>query len=147
MMVSVYETWEKPPSNKVLKWHSMLMRGRRDIVDLGCYRTSGDPMQAVSGHIGKRLVHFEAPPSARNRRRYARMAHTAPPARHPHTQPEKELQLLLHQLNLTLPDRPLPRLEDLKKDYETHDERWMSLADHNRFEESILKPGELLSDG
>ncbi len=32
-----------------------------------------------------------------------------------YTQPEKELQLLLHQLNLTLPGQPPPRLEELKK--------------------------------
>jgi transposase len=32
-----------------------------------------------------------------------------------YTQPEKELQLLLHQLNLTLPDQPPPRIEELKK--------------------------------
>jgi transposase len=32
-----------------------------------------------------------------------------------YTQPEKEQQLLLHQLNLTLPDQPPPRLEDLQK--------------------------------
>ena len=31
------------------------------------------------------------------------------------TQPEKDLQLLLHQLNLTLPDQPPPRLEELNK--------------------------------
>jgi len=30
-----------------------------------------------------------------------------------YTQPEKELQLLLHQLNLTLPDQPPPRIEEL----------------------------------
>ncbi len=32
-----------------------------------------------------------------------------------YSQPEKELQLLLHQLNLTLPEQPPPRLEELKK--------------------------------
>jgi transposase len=32
-----------------------------------------------------------------------------------YTQPEKDLQLLLHQLNLNLPDQPPPRLEVLKK--------------------------------
>ena len=32
-----------------------------------------------------------------------------------YTQPEKDLKLLLHQLNLTLPDQPPPRLEDLQK--------------------------------
>jgi hypothetical protein len=33
-----------------------------------------------------------------------------------YTQPEKDLQLLLLQLNLTLPDQPPPRIEDLKKE-------------------------------
>jgi transposase len=32
-----------------------------------------------------------------------------------YTQPEKDQQLLLHQLNLTLPNQPPPRLEELKK--------------------------------
>ncbi len=32
-----------------------------------------------------------------------------------YTQPEKDLQLLLHQLNLRLPEQPPPRLEELKK--------------------------------
>jgi transposase len=32
------------------------------------------------------------------------------------TQPAKDLQLLLHQLNLALPDQPPPRLEELKKE-------------------------------
>jgi transposase len=31
-----------------------------------------------------------------------------------YTQPEKDLQLLLHQLNLRLPDQPPPKIEDLK---------------------------------
>jgi len=31
------------------------------------------------------------------------------------TQPEKDVQLLLHQLNLTLPEQPPPRIEDLEK--------------------------------
>ena len=32
-----------------------------------------------------------------------------------YTQPEKDLQLLLHQLDLTLPDQPSPRIEELQK--------------------------------
>jgi len=32
-----------------------------------------------------------------------------------YTQPGKDVQLLLHQLNLTLPEQPPPRLEELKK--------------------------------
>jgi len=31
-----------------------------------------------------------------------------------YTQPEKDQQLLLHQLSLMLPEQPPPRLEDLK---------------------------------
>ena len=66
MTVNVYETWKKALSDKVLfQWHSMLMLGRHDLVDVGRYRTSSHPMQVVSGHVGKRKVHFEAPPSNR----------------------------------------------------------------------------------
>ncbi len=32
-----------------------------------------------------------------------------------YTQPEKDIQLLIHQLDLTLPDQPPPRIEELKK--------------------------------
>jgi hypothetical protein len=32
-----------------------------------------------------------------------------------YTQPEKDLQLLLQQLNLMLPEQPPPRFEELKK--------------------------------
>ena len=66
MTISVYENWPEALSNEILfKWHSMLVRGRHDLVNVGCYRTSIDPMQVVSGHVGKRKVHFEAPPSDR----------------------------------------------------------------------------------
>jgi len=66
MMVSVYETWDKVLSNKaLLKWHSMLVCGRKDLVDVGRYRRSAHPMQVVSGPVSKRKIHFEAPPSER----------------------------------------------------------------------------------
>jgi Fic family protein len=66
MTVSVYEKWSEALSNESLfKWHSMLVQGRRDLIDIGRYRTSTHPMQVVSGHVGKRKVHFEAPPSDR----------------------------------------------------------------------------------
>ena len=39
------------------------MNGRRDLVDIGCYRRHDDPMQIVSGPIHRPRVHFEAPPS------------------------------------------------------------------------------------
>lgn len=41
------------------------MNGRRDIVDVGHYRTHADPMQIVSGPLQAPRVHFEAPPSDR----------------------------------------------------------------------------------
>ena len=43
----------------------MLMTARRDITDIGCYRTHPDPMRVVSGAHGDITVHFEAPPSER----------------------------------------------------------------------------------
>src|SRR3546814_7267924 len=43
----------------------MLMNGRRDLADIGAYRTHADPMQIVSGTLHAPRVHFEAPPSDR----------------------------------------------------------------------------------
>jgi Fic family protein len=42
----------------------MLMNGRRDIADIGRYRTHAAAMQIVSGALHAPRVHFEAPPSA-----------------------------------------------------------------------------------
>src|SRR3546814_9291064 len=44
-------------------WHGMLMNGRRDLADIGRYRTHVDPMQIVSGDLHAPRVHYEAPPS------------------------------------------------------------------------------------
>src|SRR3546814_1420335 len=41
----------------------MLMNGRRDLADIGRYRTHVDPMQIVSGDLHAPRVHYEAPPS------------------------------------------------------------------------------------
>jgi Fic family protein len=43
----------------------MLTNGRRDLKDIGRYRTSDEPMQIISGPYGAEKTHFEAPPSAR----------------------------------------------------------------------------------
>ncbi len=65
MTVDVYRTWADPLSDGAMfRWHSMLTKGRRDLTDMGCYRTSPESMQVVSGSIDRRKVHFEAPPSA-----------------------------------------------------------------------------------
>jgi Fic family protein len=73
MMVDLHRNFAEPLSDEVLfRWHEMLMNGRRDIKDVGCYRTGDGPMQVVSGPIHEPHVHFEAPPSDRLKREMAR---------------------------------------------------------------------------
>lgn len=65
MTVDLFRSFAAPLSDRVLfGWHRMLMSGRRDLTDVGRYRTGREPMQVISGAIGKPKVHFEAPPSA-----------------------------------------------------------------------------------
>ncbi len=45
-------------------WHAMLLGADHAINVVGAYRTDPSPMQVVSGPDYKRVVHFEAPPSA-----------------------------------------------------------------------------------
>jgi Fic family protein len=64
MMVGLYKTYSEPLSHEMLfVWHKMLMSGRKDLKDLGRYRTGTEPMQVVSGRTGSPKIHFEAPPS------------------------------------------------------------------------------------
>ena len=64
MMVDLYRSFSRPVSSEMLfAWHAMVTSGRRDLIDVGKYRTSQEPMQIVSGPIGNPKVHFEAPPS------------------------------------------------------------------------------------
>jgi len=66
MMVDLYESFAEPLSDDMLfQWHKMLTLGRRDLVDIGRYRTGKEPMQIISGAVGAERVHFEAPPSKR----------------------------------------------------------------------------------
>ncbi len=88
MMVDLYRTFSAPLSEETLfGWHRMLMSGRRDIKGVGCYRTSDEPMQVVSGAIGAPKIHFEAPPSAQVPREMAGFidwfTHTAPEGTEP----------------------------------------------------------------
>lgn len=41
----------------------MITNGRKDLKDIGNYRTHEEPMQVICGPIGNSKVHFEAPPS------------------------------------------------------------------------------------
>lgn len=66
MMADLYRNFAAPLEDKTLfAWHAMLMSGATTVRAAGCYRTRADPMQVVSGPDYKRMVHFEAPPSAR----------------------------------------------------------------------------------
>jgi len=65
VMVDLYRGFDAPLSHALLfEWHNMLTNGRRDLNDIGRYRTHTDPMQIVSGAIYAPKVHFEAPPSS-----------------------------------------------------------------------------------
>ena len=64
LMVDLYRSYAQPLTDRQLfDWHTMLMHGRRDIKDIGAYRTHADPMQIVSGPLHAPNVHYEAPPS------------------------------------------------------------------------------------
>ncbi len=62
MMVDLYRSFAAPLSHETLfAWHRMLVSGRRDLEDVGRYRTGKEPMQVVSRTIYEPKVHFEAP--------------------------------------------------------------------------------------
>ena len=49
---------------KLFAWHKMLLKEQKRI-NIGMWRSHEDPMQDISGALGKEKVHFEAPPSSR----------------------------------------------------------------------------------
>ena len=65
LMVDVRNSFQDPlTEEKLFEWHKMLMSGQRRKLDIGMWRTHEEPMQVISGPIGKWKIHFEAPPSA-----------------------------------------------------------------------------------
>ena len=65
LMLDVRKSFAEPLSEeKILAWHEMLMKGNR-MVRVGAWRAHDEPMQVVSGPIGRQKVHYEAPPSSR----------------------------------------------------------------------------------
>lgn len=88
MMVDLYRSYAAPLNHETLfEWHRMLMRGRRDLKNMGQYRTGKEPMEVVSGAIYNPRVHFEAPPSSKMPGEMARFIRwfnrTAPGGREP----------------------------------------------------------------
>ncbi|AWW31122.1 DUF4172 domain-containing protein [Echinicola strongylocentroti] len=66
MMVHLYRNYHTPLDKETLcLWHKMITNGRMDLKNIGTYRTHEDPMQVVSGPMGREIIHFEAPPSSR----------------------------------------------------------------------------------
>ena len=66
MMVDLNSSFREPLSRATLfRWHKMIVSGRRDVKEVGKYRTGKEPMQIVSSAVEKPRVHFEAPPSAK----------------------------------------------------------------------------------
>jgi Fic family protein len=65
LMIQVRSSFAKPLSEALLfEWHEMLMEANR-YIQAGQWRSDSEPMQVVSGALGKEKVHFEAPPSER----------------------------------------------------------------------------------
>lgn len=63
LMIDVRNTWAVPLTReKLFDWHRMLF-GNHSNMMVGQWRTHSEPMQVVSGALGKEVVHFEAPPS------------------------------------------------------------------------------------
>jgi Fic family protein len=65
MTVELYRTFAEPLSDEMLfRWHAMVMSGRRDLKDVGRYRTGSEPMQVISDAMYEPKLHFEAPPAS-----------------------------------------------------------------------------------
>lgn len=64
LLVKAREHYGTDLSEEILfDWHRSLMLGNTSI-NTGQYRSHSEPMQVISGSIGREEVHFEAPPSA-----------------------------------------------------------------------------------
>lgn len=67
IMMDAVTNCNKPLTpERLFNWHAALFpTGRSGMypITVGAYRTGGEPMQIVSGAMGKEKVHFEAPPS------------------------------------------------------------------------------------
>jgi Fic family protein len=66
LMSSVRDHWAEPLTQKQLfDWHQMVLVNAPRQIQVGQWRTHSEPMQIVSGAIGKVKVYFEAPASER----------------------------------------------------------------------------------
>lgn len=67
VMMDAVKNCDRPLTHeRIFNWHAaMFPTGRSGIypITVGTYRTGSEPMQIVSGAMGKEKVHYEAPPS------------------------------------------------------------------------------------
>ncbi len=64
LQVDVYRNFAAPLTDgKLFEWHRMVVRGRRDLHQVGSYRQHTGPMVIASGPVHDSVIHFEAPPS------------------------------------------------------------------------------------
>jgi len=64
LMTDAQRSYNEPLSaEKILAWHQMLMKGNL-YVQAGKWRTHEEPMQVISGAMGREIVHYEAPSSS-----------------------------------------------------------------------------------
>jgi len=88
MMAALYRSsGDRLNEATLCTWHKLLMQGRRDVRQIGSYRTHEEPMRVVSGKVYDPTVHFEAPPSSRVPEEMAAFLdwfnHTGPSGREP----------------------------------------------------------------
>ena len=68
LMISVRRNYAHPLTKEELfAWHAMILPkpSHRKNMEVGKWRTGKEPMQIISGAIGRETVHYEAPPSSR----------------------------------------------------------------------------------
>ncbi|WP_153798265.1 Fic family protein [Foetidibacter luteolus] len=64
LMIDIRKTYNDPlTADKLFAWHRMLLQENKR-VNSGAWRTHEEPMQVISGAMGKEKVHYEAPPSS-----------------------------------------------------------------------------------
>lgn len=65
LVVDVRNSFAEPlTEEKLFEWHRTLLKQSRHLTT-GAWRTGDEPMQVISGTIGRETVHYEAPPSSK----------------------------------------------------------------------------------
>src|SRR5689334_20726209 len=65
LMIDVRKTFKEPlTEEKLFSWHKMLL-GENKRMEIGKWRTHEEPMQVISGAMGKEKIHYEAPSSSK----------------------------------------------------------------------------------